>query len=100
MAFGYHKQQFAPNRAKSAVNSAPIAGSHEHRTSNPVYRQCFTDGRQRRIAAERAGDVPSDVPLYSHNTTRQGYFTRGWHSVSAMDLIRAEVDARLEPRHE
>lgn len=90
MAFVSH------NHRRSAVNRARLVNSGEQRISNPVYRECFLYGRQRRIAAERDGTVPADVPLYSHDTTRQGYFARGWHSVSAIDLIRAEVTARVE----
>ena len=92
------RPQFTSNRAKSAVNNAPIEGQQEKRISNPVYRDCAIAGFKRRLAAEVAGDVPAEVPLHSHHATRQSYFARGWHAVTPIHIIKAKAKAEVEAK--
>lgn len=49
-----------------------------------------------RLAAELAGNVPSEPPLYSHHTTRQSYFNIGWHAVTTLHILRAQAKAAAQ----
>lgn len=51
---------------------------------NEYYLDCFKAGRKARFMAESA----KQIPLYSHDKTRQSIYTKGWQSVSEIDLMR------------
>ncbi|ACQ92360.1 conserved hypothetical protein [Tolumonas auensis DSM 9187] len=51
---------------------------------NQYYLDCFISGRKARFVAESA----DAIPLYSHDKTRQSLFTKGWNSVTEIDLLR------------
>lgn len=80
----------------NAVNPTPMvhAGA-PRRIQNRVYRQCAMDGFNARLAAELTSAVPASVPLYSHHSTRQSYFTQGWQAVTQRHLIRAKARALM-----
>ena len=58
---------------------------------NPRYARAYRDGYDKRLSAELAGHPSDRVPLYSHNTTYQSLFARGWLSVDA-HTIRLHCD--------
>ncbi|PHM49365.1 hypothetical protein [Xenorhabdus miraniensis] len=64
---------------------------------NPRYYAIFCAGRERCLQQALAGDDISQVPLYSHNTTYQSLFRKGWASVNAQDIRLAQ--AKTEGRH-
>ena len=88
------------SQVRSAVNSSPIAPtlsnqslsnqSQPKRIKNRVYRQCAKDGFNARLQAELAGEMPTVPRLYSHHKTRQSYFNKGWHAVTAMHILQAK----------
>ena len=55
---------------------------------NPRYLATFKAGRQARFKADRDG-FGDTVPLYSHNKTYQSLFTKGWQSVTQVQLLQA-----------
>lgn len=55
---------------------------HIPELKNQYYLDCFKAGRRARFASLTA----DPVPLYSHDPTRQSIFTKGWRSVSDIDL--------------
>jgi hypothetical protein len=57
---------------------------HIPELKNKCYLDCFKEGRKARLTAESA----KRVPLHSHDKTRQSLFTKGWQSVSDIDLLR------------
>jgi hypothetical protein len=67
---------------------------------NPRYLAIFRAGQEARVKADQFGvAAPDAVPLYSHNATYQALFTKGWESLSEVDLMRlrarrAERDKR------
>lgn len=55
---------------------------------NPYYLSCWRAGRKARVLADIGGLAgPHDVPLYSHDATRQSLFKQGWDSLSNVDLM-------------
>lgn len=51
---------------------------------NEYYLDCFKAGRKARFISVS----DKQIPLYSHDKTRQSIFTKGWQSVSDIDLMR------------
>lgn len=49
---------------------------------NKYYLDCFKAGRKARFNAVSE----KQIPLYSHDKTRQSIFTKGWQSVSDIDI--------------
>ncbi|QUN06448.1 hypothetical protein KDN34_03005 [Shewanella yunxiaonensis] len=80
------------NNTCSAVNKSEFSGAQERRIQNPVYRDCAMTGFKNRLAAELAGNVPPEPPLYSHHATRQSYFNKGWNAVTKLHILRAQAE--------
>lgn len=59
-----------------------VAHFHIPELKSLYYLDCFKSGRKARFAAE----VAEPIPLYSHDATRQSLFTKGWCSVTDIDL--------------
>lgn len=59
---------------------------HIPELKNQYYLDCFKAGRKGRFASL----TPEQIPLYSHDKTRQSLFVKGWRSVSSYDLMRHE----------
>lgn len=59
---------------------------HIPELKNQYYLDCFKAGRKGRFASS----TPEQIPLYSHDKTRQSIFVKGWRSVSSYDLMRHE----------
>ncbi|QYK03252.1 hypothetical protein K0I62_07535 [Shewanella psychrotolerans] len=74
--------------------------SQPKRIKNRVYRQCAKDGFNARLQAELAGEMPTVPRLYSHHKTRQSYFNKGWHAVTAMHILQAKRKAQVTPTAE
>lgn len=55
---------------------------------NPRYLATFKAGRLSRFKADHDG-LGDSVPLYSHNQTYQSLFTKGWQSVTQVQLLLA-----------
>ena len=55
---------------------------------NPRYLATFKAGRLSRFKADHDG-LGDSVPLYSHNQTYQSLFTKGWQSVTQVQLLQA-----------
>lgn len=56
---------------------------------NPRYLAVFRAGQEARVKADQFGlATPDAVPLYSYNQTHQSLFTKGWASLSEVDLMR------------
>ncbi len=55
---------------------------------NPRYLATFKAGRLSRFKADHDG-IGDSVPLYSHNQTYQSLFTKGWQSVTQVQLLQA-----------
>ena len=66
---------------------------------NPRYLATFKAGQKARVMADQYGLAePGTVPLYSHNLTYQSLFTKGWESLSEVDLMR--LRAKRAQRHQ
>jgi len=53
----------------------------------------FEQGRTKRLAAEKAAfesgqPIPASAPLHSHDGTMQSQFTKGWNSVTLVQIQR------------
>lgn len=59
---------------------------HIPELKNQYYLDCFKAGRKGRFSSS----TPEQIPLYSHDKTRQSIFVKGWRSVSSYDLMRHE----------
>ena len=59
---------------------------HIPELKNAYYLDCFKAGRKARFDA----DDSEQIPLYSHDKTRQSMYQKGWRSVSQFDLMRHE----------
>ena len=55
---------------------------HIPELKNQYYLDCFKSGRKARLNAV-SGQA---VPLYSHDKTRQSIFTKGWNSITDVDV--------------
>ena len=55
---------------------------------NPRYLATFKAGRLSRFKADHDG-LGDSVPIYSHNQTYQSLFTKGWQSVTQVQLLLA-----------
>lgn len=58
---------------------------------NPRYLACFKDGRNAHLKASLTGADLQAIPLYSHHSTRQSLFAKGWLSVTELDRLRARA---------
>lgn len=70
--------------ARTPTPAEYAAHFHIPELKNQYYLDCFKSGRKARLNAV-SGQA---VPLYSHDKTRQSIFTKGWQSVSDIDLMR------------
>lgn len=66
------------------------------RIQNRHYRECARAGWRARLSVELTGEVPAQVPLYSHHATRQSYFEKGWRAVTALDVAKAQCKQQQE----
>ena len=69
---------------------------HIPELKNQYYLDCFKAGRKGRFASS----TPEQIPLYSHDKTRQSIFVKGWRSVSSYDLMRHEQRKKEVTNHE
>ncbi|MDD9308406.1 hypothetical protein V6S06_14100 [Aeromonas hydrophila] len=81
-------------RAQQRIQVAGYFGIPE--LKNPRYLACFKDGRSAHLKAWLADPLtsntdPQAIPLYSHHTTRQSLFAKGWQSVTELDRLRARA---------
>ncbi len=60
----------------------------------------FDKGQAKRIKAEVDAAMhnmpfnPNEIPLHSHDGTLQSFFTKGWHSVSPVEIAKAVFAAK------
>ena len=90
-------QRPTSSRQHTGDRTAPIRyGIPELR--NPRYLATFKAGQKARVMADQFGLAEQGtVPLYSHNQTYQSLFTKGWASLSEVDLMR--LRAKRAQRH-
>ena len=69
---------------------------HVPELKNQYYLDCFKAGRKGRFSSS----TPEQIPLYSHDKTRQSIFVKGWRSVSSYDLMRREQQKKEVKHHE
>ena len=70
--------------ARTPTPAEYAAHFHIPELKNQYYLDCFKAGRKARFIAVSE----KSIPLYSHDKTRQSIFTKGWQSVSDIDLMR------------
>ncbi len=69
-------------QAQTPTPADYVAHFHIPELKSLYYLDCFKAGRKARFASLTA----EPVPLYSHDPTRQSIYTKGWQSVSDIDL--------------
>jgi len=72
---------------QSGQQAAEIFGIPELR--NQRYLISFKAGRRARFVAELGGLDVSAAPLYSHNATHQSLFSKGFASVTPVQIMQA-----------
>lgn len=66
---------------------------------NRRYESIYDEARAKRFALALAGNDCQAVPLYSHNTTYQSVFSKGWCSVTEQDIRLAAATKKYREQH-